>query len=174
MCVFVKRLSEYSIWLQILYLYILMCQVNITSKLMLLCWIFQNFTIFDFFYILQNSVATYLRCGEERGQKYYFKFIAESKSEIIVKIEQHLAKLWTNNIVGSFLTHSVQCRVSALNQFFVVRPKLLNIFNSFGTPVLVDLDLIKDLLENSQIPVQQKLLKKNSNFWLRHYNSASC
>ena len=38
---------------------------------------------------------------------FYCKFLAESKDERILKIGKHLAKLWTENIVRSFLTHSV-------------------------------------------------------------------
>ena len=38
--------------------------MNITSKLMSLCEIYQTFTILNtFFYISQGSVATYVRCG---------------------------------------------------------------------------------------------------------------
>ena len=42
------------------------------------------------FYDSKGSVATQLRCGDEA---FYCKFLAESKSERILKIGKHLAEL---------------------------------------------------------------------------------
>jgi len=39
----------------------------------------------------------------ERRQYFFCKFLTESKSEIILKICQHLAKFGTKNIVGATL-----------------------------------------------------------------------
>ena len=41
--------------------------------------------------------------------RFHCKFPAESNGERILKIGQHLLKLWTNNIIGLFMTHSVWC-----------------------------------------------------------------
>jgi len=72
--------------------------VKITSNLMLLCWIYKNFPIFDFFYILQGSVVH----SEKKLQLFYCTFIAECEGKRIFKIGRHLAKLRTKNIVGFF------------------------------------------------------------------------
>ena len=44
---------------------------------------------------------------QEKWQWFYCTFLAKSNGEWIFKFGQHLAKLWTKNIVGLFLTHSV-------------------------------------------------------------------
>jgi len=55
---------------------------------MLLCWIYQNFTIF-YFYILQSSVATQLGCGKKNND-----FIANSLLNPQVKKMLKSADIW--------------------------------------------------------------------------------
>ena len=52
-------------------------------------------------------VAFYFRKVVIGNMIILLQFLAESKGEKIVKIGQHFPKLWTNNIVGGFMTHSV-------------------------------------------------------------------
>ena len=49
--------------------------MKITSKLLLLCEISQFFSIFDFFYISQGSVATYVRCGGKHEKCFIENFL---------------------------------------------------------------------------------------------------
>ena len=51
--------------------------MKITSKLMLLCWIYQNLTIFDCLH--QGSVATQLRCGGVNDNDPIANFLLNQK-----------------------------------------------------------------------------------------------
>ena len=46
----------------------------------------------------QNSIAKNLRCNE----LLYYTFIIHSAGERIVKIDEHLAKLWTKSLTVSY------------------------------------------------------------------------
>jgi len=46
-------------------------------------------------YISQGSVATQLRCGGIRSNQFITKLSTECADEKILKISQHLAKIWT-------------------------------------------------------------------------------
>jgi len=47
---------------------------------MLMCWIYQNFTSFDFFYISQGSVATYM-CGRKEQNDFIANSLLNPKSK---------------------------------------------------------------------------------------------
>jgi len=48
------------------------------------------------FYVLQGSVATYVRCGGKHDEEFSCKFLAKYKSEGILKVGQIMAKLRKN------------------------------------------------------------------------------
>jgi len=56
--------------------------------------LFQIVGSFSEIYISQGSVATRLRCGGIFNVFFHYAFTAESDSERILKIGQHLPKLW--------------------------------------------------------------------------------
>jgi len=56
-------------------------------------------------YISEGSIAMCLSC--DGVFKFHYMFTAESDGETVLKIGQHLAKLWAR--VGCFFTHVVYC-----------------------------------------------------------------
>jgi len=70
----------------------------------------------------QNVVAPMYTVNVWWGkwQIFYCKFLAESKSKRILKIDLHLAKLLTKNVVGLFLTHSVYTAVTQWRVLYII------------------------------------------------------
>jgi len=50
---------------------------------------------FKIFQVSQGSAATHLRCGGQRGMGFVANFL-ENTTVKMLKISQHLSKLWTN------------------------------------------------------------------------------
>jgi len=49
-------------------------------------------------------------CGGGKSETPYCKFLTESNSERILKIDQHLAKLLMKKVSWFFLTHSIESK----------------------------------------------------------------
>ena len=60
---------------------------------------FHHFWFFTFHKVVWLHI---IKVWQHREQWFYCNFCNEWKSEIISKIDQHLAKLWTKNTVGLF------------------------------------------------------------------------
>ena len=79
---------------------------KITSTLISLCWVYQIFTIFDYFFFTFTRWCGYIvKVWWRKWQTFYSTYLAESNGERILKIDPTFGKLWTKNIVRLFLTH---------------------------------------------------------------------
>jgi len=66
------------------------------------------------------------RCGGENDKYFIVNFLLNSMGERILKIDEHLAKLLTKNVVGFFMTHSVDRPVRNSRRFCKYDLYLLN------------------------------------------------
>jgi len=103
-CVYVKgRLSWYLIWLQILIILHSYIWVLVWRKLQARCYYVEYIAIKHhfLFFTFHKVVWHIVKMRRENDKRFYCKLLAESRGEFFL-IDQDLAKLWTNNIVGFF------------------------------------------------------------------------
>ena len=83
-----------------------------------------DFRQFSDIYVSQGSVATRLRCGRLCNDLFVTGFIGQSDGKRILKIGQHLTKLWTRagcplfDTRGSYFVHIIFNSVQSLNMCF--------------------------------------------------------